>query len=89
MSQGMFRPFPYKQGIIWRVHNAETTRWTMYVGSRIFLSMAEGHDSRHYMGWVDRLQRLIIGPDPTKQLAVEDLRVRVSGLAEVRPSNHI
>ncbi|KAF8594946.1 hypothetical protein BDV93DRAFT_528996 [Ceratobasidium sp. AG-I] len=83
MSQGMFRPFPYKQGIIWRVHNSEITRWTMYVGSRINKSMIDGNDLRHYIGWVDRLHRLITSSAPVQSLAVSDLRVRISGLAEL------
>lgn len=85
MSGRMFRPFPIEEGIVWRVNNSDITRWSMFIGTKIIQALVQGELRIDYMGWIDRLHRIIVGSPASQELAVPDLRARLSGLREVSP----
>ncbi|KAF8594952.1 hypothetical protein BDV93DRAFT_528998 [Ceratobasidium sp. AG-I] len=82
-AKQIFRPFPIEDGIALRVNDSEIARWTTFIGAKIFEALTEGHYRGHYMGWIDRLHRIIVGSPASQELGISDVRTRLSGLREL------
>ncbi|KAF8594950.1 hypothetical protein BDV93DRAFT_122708 [Ceratobasidium sp. AG-I] len=82
MSNRIFRPFPVEEGLVWRVNDSEITRWTMFIGAKLSQALSEGGRRENYLGWIDRLHGIILGSPASHELAIRDVRARLSGLRE-------
>ncbi|KAF8606262.1 hypothetical protein BDV93DRAFT_521093 [Ceratobasidium sp. AG-I] len=85
VARRLFQPLPYpiEEGLAWRAHTSEITRWTMYIGAMIMESLFNGDNREHFVGWIDRFHGQIVGFQPSRELDVVDLNARLSGLRDL------
>lgn len=72
-----------EQGLTWRARDSNITRWTMYILAKIAQALMDDSLWEHYLGWVVRFHREIVGSPASPELSVGDLCARLSGLHDV------
>ncbi|KAF8594955.1 hypothetical protein BDV93DRAFT_564900 [Ceratobasidium sp. AG-I] len=83
MQSRVFRPLSIGQGVVWRASDSDITRWTMYILAKISQALMDGSLWEHYLGWIVRFHREIVGSTLTPELSVGDLCARLSGLHDL------
>lgn len=77
-----------RESVSWRLQTSDATRWTMYLGAKIFESLLDGilpEKTGAYDQWIQKFEQEL-SSTPNRALTNGEIQDRLCGTLEVCPA---